>query len=362
MLLERFGMPRPVFAPPGEGGSTSSNASSTPSSGSSSTPSTPSSGGSVSTEPKSPASSSPSATPNRAPSEGAPEAGAGDTPSSDGSFDFIRDIFGDGPPQDGATVAVEGATAPQTPASAQQQPPSAAKAAEAPPAAAQPQQQAAPSVAEQPASSGQQQPPQRPQYDPADPTSLALGLLEHQAAAIENLAQTTFKLDPKEIEALETDFTGNLPKLLAKVAVFNQQQFLTQLGNIIPQMLQRQQAQTQKHSANEARFYQAWPQIDKAKHGELVTQLGVRYRKMFPNATLDQMVAELGPLVLTAAGLPPTAMHRADAGQPQGSKPGNGVRSPSTPPAGFVPAAPGQVVQSQQIPENPFGYMGPQTD
>lgn len=346
MLLRQFGRPQIAFSPPDEVGAAAPASPSSGSVDSSAAPSSPASGAQ-----ESPASRGPDVPSERAPDGGTTEAGAGDT--SDSSFDFIRDIFGDtSGSQSDPGVALEGAAAPQQ--REPQQPPAAAPAAVVPPVA--PAEVGRPAT-EQPAS-----PPQQglPQYDPADPHSLARGLVEHQAAAIENLAKGVFRLEPAEIEALETDFAGNIPKLFAKAAVFSQQQFLAQLGNIVPQMIQRMQQQTQTHQRNANRFYEAWPGIDQTKHGEIVNQLGVRYRKMFPEATLDQMIEQLGPLVLTAIGAQPTTMTRAPGATQPGPAKGNGVRSPS--PAGFVPAAPGQVVQSSQIQENPYAFMGTQTE
>jgi len=340
-----FGRPQPLWSPPDEVGaaapSPSPPSSSDSGAGASSAPSV---------APESPASRGPASPPDRAPGSGSTEADAGGTPGAGGdSFDFIRDIFGDtsGRSVDPG-VALE--TAPQQ--SKQPKPPEAAPAAPVPPT---PPVEVAQKVAEQPAAPPVQQGGQTPQYDPADPHSLARGLVEHEAAALESLAKV-FALGPAEIEALETDFAGSMPKLLAKAALFSQTQFLAQLGNILPQMLQRQQQQTQKHQENASRFYQAWPGIDQTKHGEVVNQLGIRYRKMFPEATLDQMIEQLGPLVLTAIGAQPTTMQRAPQASQPGPVRGNGVRAQS--PAGFAPANPGQVVQSQQVQENPFQYMG----
>lgn len=194
---------------------------------------------------------------------------------------------------------------------------------------------------------------QSPQFDLGDPHQLANALGEHEAAAIEQLA-TVFRLKPEELEALETNVGEAIPKLLARVGVHMQRQFLTQLGNLVPRMIQSQQQLTQAHEKNASKFYAAWPSIDRNKHGDLVTELGIRYRKMFPGHSLEDMIQNLGPMVLSAAKLPITG---AVVSAPAQSTAGTAT-APAPKPNGFVPAAPGSVVQTTQIPDDPFGYMG----
>lgn len=338
LRISGIGKPRISYAPPNEGaGAGGSTEVGAPAGGDTSVVPSGSPADSGSVQSQAPGSTAPS------------EASAGDT-SSGSDFDFIRDIFGDSSQQE--PVSKEAAAQQPAPSATEAQPAQAT-------APAQPaQQQPPPAQLEATAATAQQaaplqQPGEVPRFDPADPFTLARGLVEHEAAAIEHLANTVFRLEPAEVEAIESDFAGNMPKLLAKVALFGQHQLLTQLGNIVPLMMQRSSEQRKIHETNANKFYDAWPNIDRQKHGELVNQLGVRYRKMFPEATLDQMIQQLGPLVLTAIGAQPTTP--AAAQPPKG----NGARPPQ--PRGFVPAAPGAAVQIQQVPDDPFGYMGPQS-
>ena len=193
----------------------------------------------------------------------------------------------------------------------------------------------------------------RPSLDPGDPMSLARALVEHETAAIEHTAQSLFTLTNEEVEALETDVVGTIPKLLAKVAVKVQQQQLAQLSRIVPMMIERHARVTQRHTQNEDKFYSAWPGLDRVKHGETVRKYGAVYRAMNPQATLDKMIADLGPMVMMAAGVQPPL-----PGQPQ--KPGNGA-APARPlhqPSAFVPAAGGTSGMSGSPQQGMFDFLG----
>lgn len=313
------------------------------SSGGTGTTSTPGSGTSSPTAPA----SSPSGSPGSA-SPGASSSSASDGAPSTPDFDFtsIFEAPSDtplppvvvpaqpGPPVDPLKVAP--AAAPAAPAAAQSQPPAAQPAA-APPASG----QQAP--AQQPAAASS------PLFDPADPISLARALSENESAAIEHVAQTMFQLSPEDIGALEADVAGTVPKLLAKVVVKTNQQMLAQLGRIVPIMIGRHQEMVQRHTLNEGQFYKAWTQLDPAKHGTLVRELGAQYRRMNPDASLEKMIQDLGPFVLMRAGLPLTGAALTPQAQP--------AAQPSQP-AAFVPAGPGAVGHQTAAEPGTYDFLG----
>lgn len=166
------------------------------------------------------------------------------------------------------------------------------------------------------------------------------------------MAKTSLALSPQELEALEANPGEAIPRLLAKTAVKMQQMMLNLLGQAVPRMLETRTQAVSKNEEAMGKFFKAWPSLNPEKHKALVHELGIRYRKMFPQATLDQMIEQLGPMVLTAAKLPVTAMNQAVAHQPQPAAP----QPPK--PTGFVPAAPGTVVQTTPVPDDTFGYLG----
>jgi hypothetical protein len=198
----------------------------------------------------------------------------------------------------------------------------------------------------------QTKPPSPPAaaIDEFDPAQLAQHLAANEVQAIGFVAEQMFKLSDEEREALEQDVIGTVPKLLAKVFVKSQQNVLNQLGRMIPTMIQRQTQAIQVNARNEDAFYAKWPQLDRAKHGEIVGRYAAVYRQMHPNAGLDQMIADLGPMVMMAARvIPAVGGQGAVPGQPAalpGAPPtaANGRRPPPSP---FVPAGAGPAAQSR---------------
>lgn len=323
-----FSFQRPMLRSPEDGGA--AGASSGPSGGGS-----PASG-----SPSAPAAPSPSAPSTPSPDSGAP---SGDGLGSEG-FDFSS-IF-DAPLDTGV---VDSAIPTDVPA----QPPGVPQ---VPPATAQPQQPTGQPTAVQPGvptPTDTSAAASRPHLDPGDPITLARALVEHEAAAIEHTAQSLFTLSNEEVEALETDVVGTIPKLLAKVAVKVQQQQLAQLSRIVPMMIERHARVTQRHTANEDKFYQAWPGLDRSKHGDVVRKYGAVYRAMNPQATLDKMIADLGPMVMMAAGVQP-----GQSVQP--SRQGNGAVPPRPlhQPSAFVPAAGGTSGMSGSTQQGVFDFLG----
>src|SRR5678816_1152253 len=292
MNILSFHRYRPFFAPEGTGGGTSPDP--TPSA---STP-TPS------PSPAAPAATTPSgapSTPSTPSTPSAPAAAPASTEpavkSPDLGFDY-GSIF-EGPPErveSPVVVPVQPAAQPGvTPAPAAAAPAAPAGTEVAPPVPPQPMVQQTPGQQDTPpapAASG-------PQYDPADPASLARALRENEAAAIEHVAQTMFTLSPEDIGALEADVAGTVPKLLARVMVRAQQQMFTLLSQFVPPMIQRQQEVQKRQAGHEDAFYKAWPNLDRAKHGDLVKSWGASYRKMHPDKPTSEMIQDLGKMAVS---------------------------------------------------------------
>ncbi len=195
---------------------------------------------------------------------------------------------------------------------------------------------AQPPVSEPPAA---QPAAQAPPLDFSEPAAIAQRILSDRANVEAHVAKQLFTLSQEEIESLETDVVGTIPKLLAKAYVASQTAMLQQLQQVVPLMAQKLTQQTKRYEDNSAKFFKKWPQIDQQKHGDLVYRYGVVYRQMNPQASLDQMISDLGPLVMQAAGI---------AAQPT---------APRTPTA-FTPAPNGGAVGlPTAVQPNAFAFM-----
>lgn len=340
---------RAVLAPDGPAGGTPTDTSG--SSGSSSAPSSPAS--SPGTSPSEGTGGASGGSPTTTPDKGAATAPSSSAPPSSGeSLDF-ESIFGDS--SQGVIPA------PSPPQQVQPPPPASAQApAVTPPVPAEPQAALAQAAQTPPAAPGepaaaQPQQPQTPDasappaLDRYDPGQLARHLQANQAQAIDYVAENVFKLSPQEVEALETDVVGTVPKLLAKAYVMAQQNVLTQLASMVPTMIQRQTEVMKRHAQNEDKFYSRWPDIKKDQHGDLVMKYGAVYRQMHPTASLEQMVEDLGPMIMMAAKIVPQSPQAAGVGRtPAPAAPTNGSAGRTPPPSPFVPAGAGPVSTGTQ--------------
>jgi hypothetical protein len=213
-----------------------------------------------------------------------------------------------------------------------------------------------------------QQPPGTPegvpQLDPYNPGELGDRLTQHEGEAIGHLAETVFKLSPQEIEALETDVVGTVPKLLAKAFVKSQQVTLNQMARMLPVMIQRQTVALKQNAEHESRFYSRWPDIKPDVHGQLVQRYAATYRKMNPQASADEMIEHLGPMIMMVAKITPSLQ---PAGTAPGVVPANPMAKPANagqapngrppPPSAFVPAGAGPVSASTPAQLEPWEAM-----
>lgn len=320
-----------------------------------SAPSSPSGGAPSSAPSGAPSStpSTPSSTPSAAPSRGAPAPGPSPAPTSTPgrsygpkgppskpvaeppAFDFST-LF-DSPPDQPSVEAPPPGQPTVLPPGVPPVPPQQGQPQVPPQAGVQPGGPAQPGA-------------QRPHLDPADPITLARALVEHEKLAVDYASQA-FKLTNEEVEALETNVIGTIPKLLGKVMVRVQQQQLAQLSRIVPMMIDRYASVMRRHYTNEERFYAAWPGLDRNRHGDLVRRYGAVYRQMHPQTTLDAMIRDLGPMVMMAAGVQPGTV---------APRPGNGQSMPRSQhqPSAFVPAGGGASGMQSTPQPGVFDFLG----
>lgn len=368
-MKRRIGFPQVLFAPdsPSPGGASNSGGDSGSSSGSgggaSSSPSSAPSGDSThgaSANPVSP-SASPTAASGAAPTppSGLPSPTPAAPPSTVGE-DFF-DFSGLGGSDD-TDDDFESTPSPKPPT--QGEPPKPPTQQQTPPQQAQTpaaqEQQPQPTQQQQPTPTGQQEAaPRTP--TPAEPQRIAESLLQNSDALIQHLAESEFKLSPEDVEALETDAPKHIPTLLARAFFKTQVNMYQQLSRVIPAMVQQMQTVQQRNGANEGKFYAKWPDLKPELHGPIVRRYATVYRQANPQATLDQMIEDLGPMVMMAAKVQPS----------QQAQPGNGVQTPPpamrpvsrVPSSPFRPAVGGASAPQPSADDNPWaGLMGPTDD
>jgi hypothetical protein len=146
---------------------------------------------------------------------------------------------------------------------------------------------------------------------------------------VDVLSTQVFNLSPQEVEALETNVVEAIPRLMARVLVQAQKSMLTQMARIMPAAIQRHNVTTNAAMSAEDQFYRAVPSLDRTKHGQLVYAYGRMFRQMYPTATLQDLIAHVGPMVMASAGIQPGQQ------TPQRGVATNGRQPPPSP---FTPA------------------------
>lgn len=338
-------LPLPFYdAEGGSGGGASG-----PSSSGSAAPSTPP--GASSSTSASPSSGSEGGAPNTPSS--APEPGGGDPSSSPSGDDFSG--LGNPTLEDLGDDLLEGVGTPAPAVEPVQQTP------QPPPVAPQPQPAPAASTAPvdpnaQPSAQPTGQPtPSSPPLSLDEPGLIAEALMSNQEEIVNNLAAKEFALTDKDLEALEKDAPGHIPHLLARAHLKSQVNLWRQLAQVVPRMVQKQIGVMRKSMEAENAFYSAWPQLDRQKHGPIIQQYATLFRQANPQATRQQMIEALGPIVMHAAKVTPGPMATAPNGQ--GGAPV--LRTPAQP---FQPARPGVPAMPQPQEANEWAGLGQQFD
>lgn len=149
------------------------------------------------------------------------------------------------------------------------------------------------------------QPENVPAPSAGDPLALAQSIEQHRDAAIEHLAKTRFALSEAELAELETDVTAAVPKLLSRVFLEAQVNSMKFLAQAIPQMFQQQTRVSKANGDAEKKFFESHKELDinNPQHKQLVAQYAIAFRQVNPQATLDEVIKQVGVMAKTALGV-----------------------------------------------------------
>ena len=146
---------------------------------------------------------------------------------------------------------------------------------------------------------------------------MAAAMEQNAPALIEHLASTRFALSQEEMQAIETDAVGAIPKLLARVHLESHIAMQKYLAQAVPGMIQRHTQVSTANSEAENKFFDTHKAagLDKnnPQHRAAAVRVAKMYRQMYPQASLDQLISDIGPMVAKAVG----AQASAQTPQPQ---------------------------------------------
>jgi hypothetical protein len=187
-----------------------------------------------------------------------------------------------------------------------------------------------------------------------NPMALAAAIAQNERALVDTLAREQFALSDKDREAFEADMGAAVPQIMARVFLKAQMGALNQIAQVVPRMIE-QYVQTQVRSrSNEGAFYRRWPGLKRPELEPVVARLAQTYRMANPQAPTEQMIEDLGPWVMSVAGIAANAAAMMPAG---GVVSGNGNHAPQKM-APFVPAVGGPSAISAAAPADPWAILG----
>lgn len=192
------------------------------------------------------------------------------------------------------------------------------------------------------------------------PGELATALGQNRDKIIDALATGKFQLSPADVQALEVDAVGVLPKIMARVYFEATVNGITQMANMVPRMVESVVSERILESQAETDFHTAWPNIDRnnSQQMQAVNHFANSYRQMNPGASKEDAIKFVGMAVTQMFNL--QQPQRAAAGQP----PRGGTPPRRTPPP-FTPAQGGRAqppAGTPPLPADPFAGLGESFD
>ena len=185
------------------------------------------------------------------------------------------------------------------------------------------------------------EPGQQPAPTTTPPADGAAALEEYRKNAEKKL-ESYFALDEGAANELATDPVVAVPKLMAKVMYETIQATMQSVNHFLPSMIEQHNVRQAAANEVENKFYAAWPQLDRKVHGDYIRQAATIVRQMRPNATLDDVIRDVGAQTMVAfkipAAPPPKAPWQKTA-QPQAPTPPHRPAAAAAPRAEPTPPA-----------------------
>jgi len=218
--------------------------------------------------------------------------------------------------------------------------------ASTPPAAAAPVEQAAPAPAQTPAEPTYQAPtavppqqeapsvPEQPAAQPATPGPTR----EEMRAQAQAELEKRYALSKEDADAMISEPETVLPKLASQMYLDIFDNVMRDVQMYLPHAVQQINSYSQTAQKDEADFFTTWP--DLKGHTDEVMKIGQMYRRMYPQASKEQFIQEVGLQSMIRLKLPIQGQPGVQpAAPPQRSAPyvppqgGSAVAPPSAPPA-----------------------------
>ena len=135
------------------------------------------------------------------------------------------------------------------------------------------------------------------------------------------LAAHHYAIDEETAQRLNDEPGVAIPQLMARVHVDSMVSTLGYVANQLPAMIDQAMQRREARSSNEDTFFERWPDLKAAEHGEAIGLIGNAYRQANPGATPEQFIRDVGAQTMVAFGLALGNAPVAEAPQTPAAKP-----------------------------------------
>ncbi len=156
-----------------------------------------------------------------------------------------------------------------------------------------------------------------------------------QAEYVKQL-ETHFQVPQELVEELQTSPELALPKLQARMYSDIMASMQRAINKQIPAMIEQHAVGKASATAGEDAFYGAWPQLK--EHGTEVSRIATMYRGMYPKATQEDFIRDVGGQAMMSLKLSPQAQVVAPVVETVVDKPAGGLGLSGSVPAAGAPS------------------------
>jgi len=179
-------------------------------------------------------------------------------------------------------------------------------------------------------------PAQPPQPTPEE---LNAQYTEWRSQVEQNLATQHYALSEEAQTALDEGDNSIIPQLMARVCMDAITGTLGYVSALLPGIIDNTMQQKTIQSAAEDQFYKTWPQLKDQQYSEVVMRAGQAYRQLYPQASTDDFIRDVGAQAMVALRLQPGGevaaqpAHEVVPFQPSraGAAPGAATAPPTNP-------------------------------
>jgi len=126
---------------------------------------------------------------------------------------------------------------------------------------------------------------------------------EARSKAMEEL-ENKFQLSEEQADELISDPNKVLPKMMAGLFLEVYENIMGGLRQQLPNMVTQTMTSANDARQSQNKFYNAWPQLNKAEYHETVTRIAKNYQAMNPGVSQEAALKEVGAQAWVALRLP----------------------------------------------------------